>query len=175
MCLCASTKTVYFKSLHRSSNTLRNTSTYFLSVLLPLHFYVTSLTSTNQMLCNNMRHSNQSTSLWLQRCGYKSLLYSWAKICCCSMEEAHSFLLLQGQLSNHTPVMPRLWHGVMDESVQFPEGLVGPALCVPGYNCRTRAWSLLRSLKNISWFTIAELAAPLVIKAWCILRPPCHQ
>lgn len=58
LCLCVSTKAVYFKSLHRSSNTLRNIPTYFLSVLLPLHFSATSLISTNQMLCNNMRHSN---------------------------------------------------------------------------------------------------------------------
>lgn len=63
LCLCVTTKAVYFKSLHRSSNTLRNISIYFLSVLLPLHFNVTLLTSTNQVLCNDMRHSNWGTLL----------------------------------------------------------------------------------------------------------------
>lgn len=74
---------------------------------------------------------------------------SWAKICCFSTEEAHGFyLLLQGQLSNQTPVLPRLCQSVMDETVKFPEGPVGAALCVPGYNFGARAWSLLSCLGN---------------------------
>ena len=54
LCLCARTKAWYFKSLHRSSNSPRNTPMYLLSVLLPLHFYATYLKNTNQMLCNNV-------------------------------------------------------------------------------------------------------------------------
>lgn len=85
LCLCASTKAWCFKSLHRSSNPPRNTSMYLFSILLPLHLYATYLKNTNETLYNNVRHSKQSTPLWLQRCGYEFLLRSCAKICCCSL------------------------------------------------------------------------------------------
>lgn len=58
LCLHASTQAWFFKSLHRSSNPLRYTSMYLLSVPLPLCSYATCLKNTNQMLHSKMRCSN---------------------------------------------------------------------------------------------------------------------